>query len=96
VRIPGEKTHPIHPEMVCGSPSSHVFLLVRVPVMPIFTTVLSAAIVVPVQLIEYKSVCSYPAHLFIDVLAKVGDVKNATTVVQARINQILPQAFEQG
>jgi hypothetical protein len=35
-------------------------------------------------------------HLFIDVLAKVDYVKNATTVVQVRINQVFSEAFEQG
>jgi hypothetical protein len=77
-------------------PSLHLFLGVCFPVLPILASVLSVAIVVPVQLIEHKSVCSYPAHLFVDVLPKVGDVKNATTVVQARINQVLPEAFQQG
>jgi hypothetical protein len=95
-RIRSQKAHPTHPEMVRGSPSLHLFLGVRFPMVSILANVLSVAIVVPVQLTEYKSVCSYPAHLFIDVLAKVCDVKNATTVVQARINQVLPQAFQQG
>jgi hypothetical protein len=57
---------------------------------------MSVAIVIPVQSIHYKGGCSYPAHLFIDVLAKVGYVKNATAIVQVRINQVFPQAFEQG
>jgi hypothetical protein len=87
-----ERTQAIQ-KMVRGSPSLHLFLGVCFPVASILANVLSAAIVVAVQLIEYKSVCSYPVHLFIDILAKVGDVKNATTVVQARINQILPEAF---
>ena len=39
------------------------------------------AIVVAVQSIHYKGVRPYPAHLFIDVLAKVGYVKNATAIV---------------
>ena len=54
------------------------------------------AIVVAVQSIRYKGVCPYPAHLFIDVLAKVGNVKNATSIVQTRIHQIISKAFEQG
>jgi hypothetical protein len=48
-------------------------------------------IVVAVQAIDYKGVCPYPAHLFIDVLAKVGYVKNATSIVQVRINQVSPE-----
>jgi hypothetical protein len=43
--------------------------------------VLPMAIVVAVQSIRYKGVCPYPAHLFIDVLAKVGYVKNPTSIV---------------
>ena len=49
----------------------------------------------PVQSIRRKGVCSYPAHLFIDVLAKVSYVKNATSIIQVRINQVFPEAFEQ-
>ena len=58
--------------------------------------VLPVAIVASVQSFHCKSVCSYPAHLFIDVLAKVGDVKNATPIVQMRVNQVSPEAFEYG
>jgi hypothetical protein len=56
--------------------------------------VLLVAIVVAIQSSQYKGVCPYPAHLFIQVLAKVGYVKNATAIVQVRINQVLPEAFE--
>lgn len=38
------------------------------------------AIVAVVQSIHYEAGCPYPAHLFIDVLAKVGYVKNATSI----------------
>lgn len=48
-----------------------------------------------VQSIEHKGICSYSAHLFIDVLAKVGHVKDATSIIQVRINQIFSKAFEQ-
>jgi hypothetical protein len=58
--------------------------------------ILPVAIVVAVQSIHYKAVCPYPAHLLIDVLAKVGYVKNATSIVQVRIHQVFPKAFEQG
>ena len=57
---------------------------------------LPVAIVVAVQSIHYKGVCPYPAHLFIDVLAKIGNVKNSTPIVQARVHQIISKAFEQG
>jgi hypothetical protein len=57
---------------------------------------LPVAIVVAVQSVHCKGVCPYPAHLFIDVLAKVGYVKNATSIVQVRINQVSPEAFEHG
>jgi hypothetical protein len=42
--------------------------------------VLPVVIVVAVQSIHYKSVCPYPSNLFIDVLAKVGYIKNATSI----------------
>jgi hypothetical protein len=58
--------------------------------------VLPVAIVVAVQSIHYKGVRPYPAHLFIDVLAKVGYVKNATSIVEVRIHQVSPEAFEYG
>jgi hypothetical protein len=45
--------------------------------------VLPMAIVV--QSIHYETGCPYPAHLFTDVLAKVGYIKNATPIVQTRI-----------
>jgi hypothetical protein len=54
----------------------------RFPVVTItLTDVLPVAIVVAVQSIHCKGVCPYPAHLFIDVLAQVGYVKNATSIV---------------
>jgi hypothetical protein len=54
------------------------------------------ATIVAAQSIHYKRGCPYPAHFFIDVLAKVGYVKNATSIVQVRINQVSPEAFEYG
>jgi hypothetical protein len=50
--------------------------------------VLPVAVVVAVQSIHYKGVGPYPAHHFIDVLAKVGYVKNPSSIVQARISQV--------
>ncbi len=68
----------------------------RVPIVTIVLTgLLPVAIIVPVQSIHHKGVCPYTAHLFIDVLAKVGYVKNATSIIQVPINQIFPKAFEQ-
>jgi hypothetical protein len=58
--------------------------------------VLPVAIVVAVQSIRYKGVCPYPVHLFIDVLAKVGYIKKATSIVQVRIHQVSSEAFEHG
>jgi hypothetical protein len=57
---------------------------------------LPVAIVVAVQSIHYKGVRPYPAHLFIDVLTKVGYVKYATSIVQVCIHQIFSEAFEEG
>jgi len=77
------------------SRSPDLFLGMSVPVV---TTALAddlpVAVVVAVQSIQYKGVCPDPAHLFIDVLAKVGYVKNAPAIVQVRINQVFPEAFE--
>jgi hypothetical protein len=68
-----------------------------VPIVTInLAEALPVAIVVAVQSIHYKGVCPYPAHLLIDVLAKVGNVKNATSIVQACIHQVFSEAFEQG
>jgi hypothetical protein len=58
--------------------------------------VLPVAVVVAIQAGHCKGGCPYPAHLFIDVLAKVGYVKYATSIVQVRINQVSPEAFEHG
>jgi hypothetical protein len=68
----------------------------RFPIVITLADVLPVAIVVAVQSIHYKGVCPYPAHLFVDVLAKVGYVKNATSIVQVRINQVPPKAFKDG
>jgi hypothetical protein len=72
------------------------FLWMRFAIATITADVLPVAIVVAVQSIPYKGVCPYPAHLFLDVLAKVGYVKHATAIVQVRINQVCPEAFEHG
>jgi len=48
--------------------------------------VLPMAIVVAVQSIHCEAGCPYPAHQFIDVLAKVGYVKNATAIIHTRIS----------
>jgi hypothetical protein len=49
-----------------------------------------------VQSIHCETGCPYPAHLFIDVLAKVGYVKNATPIVQTRISHVFPEISEHG
>ena len=85
-----------HSEGGRRSLSPTLFLWVRVPIAAItLAEVLSVAIVIAVQSIHYKGIRPYPAHLFIHVLAKVGYVKNATSIVQVRINQVFPEAFEQ-
>jgi hypothetical protein len=56
--------------------------------------VLTMAIVVAIQAFHYEAACPYPTDLFVDVLAKVGYVKNATSIVQVRIRQVFPEAFE--
>jgi integrase len=61
-----------------------------------FAEVLPVASIVAVQPIHYKGICPEPAHLFIDVLTKVGYVKYATSIVQVCIHQIFSEAFEQG
>ena len=67
---------------------------VRFPVVAIILAdVLPVDVVQPVQ---HKGVCPYSTHLFIDVLAKVGHVKNATAIIQVRVYQVFSEAFEQG
>src|SRR5438552_14399077 len=64
----------------------------RLPIVTItLTNVLPVAIVVAVQSIYYKSVCPYPGNLFIDVLTKVGYVKNATPIIQVCIHQVVSE-----
>jgi len=65
--------------------------LARFFLIPIVTItladVLPVAIVVAVRSIHCKGV---------DVLAKVGYLKNATSTVHVRIHQVSPEAFEYG
>jgi hypothetical protein len=49
---------------------------------------LPAAITVAVQRLRDMHVCPDPAHLFIDVLAKVGYVEDTTSIVESRISQV--------
>ena len=58
----------------------------RFPVTIILTDVLPVAIVVAIQPIQHEGVCPYPAHLFVDVLAKVGNVADTASIVQMRIH----------
>jgi len=46
-----------------------------------FLGVLPVTIASAVQSVQHEGTCSYPAYLFIDVLAKVGYVKNATSII---------------
>ena len=84
------------------SPTQQLLNRRRSPIMrfPIVTIMLvdvvPMATIAAVQSIHYKGVCPYPSDLFIDVLAKVSHVKNATSIVQVRINQVSPEAFEHG
>jgi hypothetical protein len=55
--------------------------------------VLPVAVVVAVQVGHFKGGCPYAVHHFIDVLAQVGYVKNSTSTVQVRINQVCSEAF---
>jgi hypothetical protein len=57
---------------------------------------LRVAVIVAVQLGHSKGGCPYPTHHFIHVLAKVGYVKNPTSIVQVRINQVCSEAFKNG
>jgi hypothetical protein len=83
-------------EVAYRSLSPEIFVRVRFPIVTIILAdVLPVAIVVPVQSIGYKGVCPYPAHLFVDVLAKVGYIEDATAIVQVRIDQVFPKAFQQ-
>jgi hypothetical protein len=49
---------------------------------------LPVAVTVAVQRTREMRVCPDPAHLLIDVLAKVGYIKDTTPIVQARVSQI--------
>jgi hypothetical protein len=73
----------------------------RIPIVTIILAdVLHVALVIPVQSIHHKGVCSYPAHLFIDVLAKVLEEKEARSVgisalvATARLSQSVPTSLE--
>jgi hypothetical protein len=54
---------------------------------------LPVAITVAVQRLRDMRGCPDPAHLFMDVLAKVGYVEDATPIVEAGIDQVFSQAF---
>jgi hypothetical protein len=65
---------------------------------PIVTITLEDVLPMPivVQSIHYETGCPYSANLFIDVLAKVGYVTNATSIVQTRISHVFSETFEHG
>ena len=58
------------------------------------TDVLPVAVVAAVQVGHSKGGCSYLAHHFVDVLAKVGYVKNPTSIFQVGIHQVRSEAFQ--
>jgi hypothetical protein len=51
---------------------------------------------IAVESIHQQTVCPYPGHLLIDVLPKIGYVKNATSIVQSPIHQLFSEGFEDG
>ena len=57
------------------------------PALWMYSSVVDAS--VAVQRRRDMRVCPDPTHLFIDVLAKVGDVKDTTSVSEARISQVI-------
>jgi hypothetical protein len=57
---------------------------------------LPAAIAVAEQRVRGMRVRPDAAHLFINVLAKVGYVEDATPIVEARIKQVFSKIFEHG
>ena len=61
-----------------------------VVVTTVIGSVLAVAMVVAEQIIDHKSGCPYPAHLFIDVLAKVGYVENAACIISDAHKASLP------
>jgi hypothetical protein len=69
----------------------------RFPIVTITPAdVLTMAIVVAIQAFHYEAACPYPTDLFVDVLAKVGYVKYAASIVQTGISQVFPETFEHG
>lgn len=55
---------------------------------------LPAAIPVAVQCLRDNRVCPDPAHLFIDVLAKIGHVEDAAPILEACISQVFSKIFK--
>ena len=67
------------------------------PIVTITLADVSAlAVVAAAQSIHNQTVGPDPAHLLIEILAEVGDVENATPIVQVRIHQVFPQASQHG
>jgi hypothetical protein len=62
--------------------------------LPVVAVTLPVAIAVAVQRLRDMRACPDPAHLFVDVLAKVCYVENPTPAVQARISQVFSQTLE--
>lgn len=64
------------------------------PIVTRLSNALPVAVTVAVQSSERKGVGPDAAHLFVEILAKVGYVENAPAIVQVGINQVVPEAFE--
>jgi len=66
-------------------------------VMPVTVDeVLPVAIAVPEQRFSDMRGCPDPAHLFIEILPKVGHVEDAAPIVEACVSQVLTYTFEHG
>jgi hypothetical protein len=69
--------------------------MARVAVVTVaIARVLPVTVVGTVQSIQHKGICSYPAHLFIDKLAKVSYIEYTTPAIKMRIHQICSEAFK--
>lgn len=56
--------------------------------------VFPATVLGAVQSIQHKGICSYPAHLFINKLAKVSYIEYTTPAIKMRVHQICSEAFQ--
>jgi hypothetical protein len=69
----------------------------RFPIVTItLANVSLITLVLAAQPIHYEAVHPNPAHLFIEILAEVGDIEDAAPIVQVGISQVFPQASKHG